>query len=84
VPLRLADCGLPEALFVTLSVPVRAPKAVGVNVTWMVQLAAGASELPQLLVCPKSPLAAMLVIDSAAVPQLVNVTVCAALVTPRF
>jgi len=50
VPLKLADCGLPAALSVTLSVPVRVPVVIGVNVTWMAQLTPAASVLPQLLV----------------------------------
>jgi hypothetical protein len=38
VPVRLTVCGLPAALSVMLSVAVRVPTAVGVNVTLMVQL----------------------------------------------
>jgi hypothetical protein len=82
VPLKLADCGLPAALSVTLSVPVRVPVVVGVNVTWMAQLRLAARLLPQLLVCAKSPLAAMFVIVSGPVPVFVSVTVCAGLVVP--
>ena len=72
-------CGLPLALSVTVIEPVRAPATVGVKVTEMVQLAAAATELPQVLVWLKSPLAARVVIVRAADPLLVNVTVCAAL-----
>lgn len=43
VPLRETVCGDPEALSVTVSVPVRAPAAVGVNVFIMVQEFPGAS-----------------------------------------
>jgi hypothetical protein len=50
VPVRLTTCGLPEALSVTLTVPVRVPAAVGVNFTLMLQFPPAASELPQLLV----------------------------------
>jgi hypothetical protein len=50
----------------------------------MAQLAPGPTELPQLLVCPKSPLPAMLVIDNAVLPLLVKVTVWAALAVPTF
>src|SRR6266571_268662 len=42
VPLKLAVCGLPAALSATLRVPLRAPVAVGVNVTLMAQLALAA------------------------------------------
>jgi hypothetical protein len=82
VPVRLTDCGLPEALSVMLRVPVRVPDAVGVNVTLMVQLAPAATELPQVLVWAKSPLAEMLVRLSEALPVLESVTDCAALVVP--
>jgi len=80
VPVRVTLCGLPEALSVTLKVPVRVPEAVGVNVTLMLQFPPPANELPQLLVWPKSPLAAIPVMVSAVLPVLERVTVCAALV----
>jgi hypothetical protein len=51
VPVRLAVCGLPAALSVTVIVPVRVPAAVGVNVTLIVQFALAAREVPQVLVC---------------------------------
>src|SRR5260370_9051623 len=82
IPVRLTDCGLPEALSVMLRVPVRLPDAVGVNVTLMVQLAPAATELPQVLVWAKSPLAETLVRFSEALPVLESVTDCAALVVP--
>ena len=50
VPVRLTDCGLPEALSVMLRLLDRVPEAVGVNVTLMLQLAPAATELPQVLV----------------------------------
>jgi hypothetical protein len=57
----------------------RLPIAVGVNVTLKVQLALAATELPQLLVCPKSPalapVNAMLLMARAAFPVLFNVKV---------
>src|SRR2546427_3476062 len=84
VPVRLAACGLPLALSATLNVALLVPLAVGVKVTLIVHWAPAATEVPQLLVCPKSPLfvplMAMLVMSSAAVPLLERVTVCAALV----
>ena len=43
-------CGLPEALSVTLNVPVLVPIAVGVNVIVMLQLAPAATLVPQVLV----------------------------------
>ena len=50
VPERLTVCGLPLALSVMLSEAVRLPLAEGVNVTLILHLALGASELPQVLV----------------------------------
>lgn len=78
VPVRLTVCGLPLALSVTLIDAARAPEAVGVNVTLIVQLAFVARELPQLLLCAKSPafvpVMPMLVMLNAAVPLLLSVT----------
>ena len=74
VPLKLTVCGLPLALSVMVRDPVLVPLAVGVKVTSMVQLALVATELPQVLVWANSPLAAMLVIASVALPVLVRVT----------
>ena len=84
VPVKLAVCGLPGALSVTVIVPVRVPATVGVKVTLMLQFEPAAREVPQVLVCAKSPLLAMLVIDKLAVPVLLNVIFCAALVVPTF
>jgi hypothetical protein len=86
VPVRLTDCGLLEALSVMLSLPDRAPEAVGLKVTLMLQLAPAATELPQVLVCAKSllfvPVTAMLARLSGALPVFERVTDCAALVVP--
>src|SRR5437016_1758315 len=61
-PLRENICGLPPALSVTDSDPVRAPEAVGVKVTLMVQFAPAAKvaglvgqALAPVLVAAKSP-----------------------------
>jgi hypothetical protein len=52
VPLSVIVCGLPEALSVMVTAAARAPVAVGVNVTLMVQLPLfAATELPHVLVC---------------------------------
>src|SRR5262245_21022195 len=89
VPLSPTVCGLPAALDEMLTVAVRAPAAVGVNVTEIVQLAPAASVAGlsgQLLSWAKSPALApaspMLEITSGARPEFVNVTLCAALVVP--
>ena len=84
VPVRATVCGLPEALSVTVMEPGWLPVAVGVNVTLIEQLAPAATELPQVLVWAYGALAAMLVRLSVAVPELVKVTVCAALVEFTF
>ena len=84
VPVRLTVCGLPVALSVTVIVPGWLPVAVGVKVTVMVQLAAAATDAPQVLVWAYGALAAMLVMVSAAVPEFVSVTACAALVVFTF
>ena len=76
VPLSVACCGLPLALSVMLRVPVRLPRAVGVNVRLMVQLALAARLAGQLLVCAKSPLLEMPLIFSAALPVFFTLTDC--------
>jgi hypothetical protein len=80
VPFKAAVCGEPLALSVMVRVPVRAPVAVGVKVTEMEQVPPIARVEPQVWVCAKSPEAAIEVILSAAVPELVSVTFCIALV----
>lgn len=66
----------------TVSVPVRVPAAVGVKVREIVQLAPAATLVPQVLVSAKSPDAEIDVMASAAVPELVSVTVSGVLVEP--
>ena len=65
---------------------LRAPAAVGVNVTVTTQDALAATVAPQLFVSAKSPaLVPVTVIPetfSTPVPELVSVKVCAALVDP--
>ena len=72
------------ALSAMLSVALRLPLAAGVKVTLIVQLPLAATELPQVLVCAKSPgLVPVMVrpeIVKAALPVLLRVAVCAALV----
>lgn len=65
-----------------VNVPVRLPAAVGVKIIEIVQLAPTATLVPQLVVSEKSPDAAIELSASAAVPELVSVTACAALVVP--
>ena len=54
----------------TVMAPVRTPRAVGVNVTPIEQLAPTASDEPHVLVCAKSPEATMLEMDTAKSPVL--------------
>ena len=68
VPVRLTVCGLPAALSVIDSVPVRVPLCVGLKVTLMVQLASAARLEPQVFVWLKSSFAAILAILSAILP----------------
>ena len=65
-----------------VTAPLRVPVAVGVKVTLMVQLAPAATVAPQVFVWVKSPLAAMLLMLSVALPGLVSVTLWAGLVLP--
>src|SRR5260370_641415 len=74
LPERVMACGLAGALSVMLIAPARAPVAVGVKVTEMLQEALAAKLVPQLSVSAKSPLALILVIASGALPGLVSVT----------
>ena len=87
VPVSGTVCGLPAALSVTASVPVRVPSAVGVNVTLIVHVAPAARvaglighALAPVLVSAKSPEAAMVLIVKGPVPVFFRVTGCAALV----
>src|SRR5207247_1010609 len=80
-------CGLPPALSVSDSVPVRAPEAVGVKVTLMEIGRAACREaghvgeaLAPVLVAAKSLEAANELIVKAAAPVFVSVTVIGALV----
>ncbi len=82
MPVSPTACGLPAALSVIVTSPVRLPVVVGVKVTLIVQLAAGATVPPQVFVRSKSPLATMLVMVNRALPALVKVTDCGGLVVP--
>jgi hypothetical protein len=83
VPLNDIVCGLFDALSVSVSVPVRLPATVGVNFTPIVQLPAAASELPHVPrpARAKSPLEVALNVK-VALPVLVSVMNCAALLVP--
>jgi len=74
------------ALSVMVIAAVIAPAFVGAKWPWKVQFAPTARLVPQLFAKTKedalAPVTAILVIDKAAVPVLVSVTVCDALVSP--
>ena len=63
-----------------LTDPTAEPEAVGVKVTLIVQIPLGATGDPQVLVAVKPALATMLVKVRGALPLLVTVTICGALV----
>jgi hypothetical protein len=67
-----------------VSVPVREPPAVGPNASAIEQFEPAASEVPQVFVCAKSPVAEMLEMESEALPVFVTVMVCVALVVPTY
>ena len=65
-----------------VSKPVLLPAAVGANVTLMAQFAPAANPAPQVLSSAKSPVTVIPAMVNAAVPVLVIVIVCGALVDP--
>jgi hypothetical protein len=67
------------ALSENVSVPVLAPVVVGVKLTLIVQFFPAATELPQVLVCEKSPAIEILRVKSAE-PLFVRVTFLTGLV----
>jgi hypothetical protein len=73
---------------VSVTAALSVPVDFGLKVTEMVQVPEAATPPLQVLVCAKLvefvPPTAMLVKESAAVPELVSVTVLAALVVPVF
>src|SRR5579862_1365215 len=83
-PVRAAVCGLLVALSVTVSVPLAGPRAVGVNVTRMVQLAPLArreglsGQVPPA--CAKLPVTAIVLMVRGAVATFLSVAVSAGLV----
>ena len=89
VPPSATVCVAGVALSVTVSRALRVPVALGVKVMLIAQFAPAASvvgSVPQVVVRTKLfafvPLMAIELIESAALPVLESVTVCAALVVP--
>jgi hypothetical protein len=87
VPLSGTVCGDPVALSTMVTVPLRAPVAVGVKVTLSVQDDETPRDPPQFVagtvVTAKSPLMVTLVMVNVAVPILVSVTGMTELVVPK-
>jgi hypothetical protein len=83
VPVSAIVWGDPAALSAMLTVDVRFPVAVGLNVTETVQLPDTATGVVQVLVCMKSPafvpVSETLVMVSGELPLLVTVNIWAAL-----
>jgi hypothetical protein len=84
VPVSDTTCGLPLALSLTVSKPVRVPVAVGLNLMLIVQLPLTARELPQVPRPPQVKSPEMLSVPKLTVelPVLVKVTNCAELIVP--
>ena len=85
VPLSDTIWGLPAALSVIVSVPLLLPLTVGSKETLIVQLEPAASELPQMLLVPKSAaLVVTLAIVRAAFPVLVSIMLWDAPEVPTY
>src|SRR6266478_4795821 len=82
MPLSVNVCGLFEASSVIVTEPVRLKGAVGAKVTLIVHGSPAPSEVPQVSVSAKSPLAEMPEMFSGVFRSLVKVVTCAALVLP--
>src|SRR6202022_4194929 len=68
VPVSATVCGAAELFSDKLSIPARAPLALGANVTFTEQIAPIIRTAGQLLVCVKSPLAEIPEIFMAELP----------------
>src|SRR5579864_1229983 len=82
LPLRLMLWGVPAASSTITMPPLRAPGAVGVNVTERVQLPAADTLFPQLSVSAKSPLVEIDEIESGALPMFRTTAVWGWLLVP--
>ncbi len=82
VPVSDTTCGFPRSL--TVSVPVRDPVPLGLNLMLIVQLPLTAKELPQVPEPPqiKSPEIVSVPKLMVELPALVKVTNCAELIVP--
>jgi hypothetical protein len=83
IPDKPTICGLPEVPSRMVKVPDRMPCTVGVNVTLIEQVARAAMLKPQLLVCAKFSVVAMLLTAIAPFVLFLRVTLDA-LVVPTI
>ena len=77
VPVSGTVRGLPLALSVIVMVPVRAPVAVGVNVTLIVQVIPAGSDAPHVFISAKSPELVIEVIFRTRLPLFFSMIVLA-------
>jgi hypothetical protein len=82
VPLKLTPGRGPVVLLFKPKEPLPVPRAVGAKVTFTVQVAPAATDVPQLFVWAKSPAITKVLIVRAVLPVLLRVTVCAELEVP--
>src|ERR1700693_38013 len=82
IPLKFTTCGLVGSLSVIVKVPVSGPDTVGVKTMLMLHSTVGFSELPQVLLCVKSPVVASPEIVTFLPVKLVKLTVYAGLGLP--
>ena len=82
MPFSATVWGLFEASSVTVIDPVLIKGAVGAKVILIVHVSPAASEVPQVSVSAKSPLAEMLAMFSGVFLSFVKVVICAALLLP--
>jgi hypothetical protein len=82
-PVKVTNCGLLGAESLMVRVPVFDPKTVGTKLTLIVQMALGATGATQVVDCTTKPaLATTAPTVRGAVPVLVRVMTCGALVEP--
>jgi len=85
-PVKVTFCGDPVALSVIVKVPLSAPEAVGLKLTYRLHEAPAANVAPQVCNCSNElafvPVIAIELIVAVIVPGLLSVTTCRSLVLP--
>jgi len=82
LPDRETEGGVPVALLLSVSVPVRVPRTAGTKTTLTVQVPPAERAAGQLFVCAKFPDVVKLVMERVPDPVFVRVTFCGLLVVP--